>query len=132
VLSLLRKKSRAATKQQIPITPIATAIPIPAFAPLLSPPFEVFDPLVPLEEEELDVTLAADPVVCVPPVAELVDELAKFQPLIWTPWITDPVPVMVIVVGSQDPSLELMGVMTWPLVKVEKHSFALGAAAMTF
>jgi hypothetical protein len=39
---------------------------------------------------------------------------------------------MVIVVGSQDPSPELMGVMTWPLVKVEKHSFAAGAAAMTF
>jgi hypothetical protein len=86
VFFLLRKKTKAATKQQIPITPTATAIPIPAFAPLLSPPFDVFDAPVSLEEEEeLDVTLAADPGVCVAPVAELVDELAKFQPLIWTP-----------------------------------------------
>jgi hypothetical protein len=39
---------------------------------------------------------------------------------------------MVIVVGAQDPSLELIGVMTWPFARVEKHSFALGAGKMAF
>jgi hypothetical protein len=113
---------------------MATAIPIPALAPLLSPqlcPPSEFDPPVPLEEGELVVPLAADPNVCVA-LLDLVDELAKFQPLIWTPWITDPVPVIVIVVGAHDPSEKLMGVMTWPFVRVEKHSFAAGAGAMTF
>ena len=123
--------TKAATKQQIPITPNATPIPIPAFAPLLSFPFVVFDTLVALEVAELDVPLTADPGVCVVLVDDFVDELAKFQPLICTPCITDPVPVIVIVLGTQDPSVELIGVMTWPFVRVEKHSLASGAGAMT-
>ena len=40
------------------------------------------------------------------------EELGKFHPFICTPCITDPVPVMVIVVGTHDPSVELRGVMT--------------------
>jgi len=91
---LLRKKIKAATKQHIPITPIATAIPMPAFAPLLSPPFtadgmldelEALNAAVLLDEVELDVLLGADIDVCAALDNELVDELAKFQPLIWTP-----------------------------------------------
>ena len=40
------------------------------------------------------------------------EELGKFHPFICTPCITDPVPVMVIVVGTHDPAVELRGVMT--------------------
>ena len=67
---------------------------MPAFAPLLSPPFtvdgmldelEAFNATVLLDEVELDVLLAADIDVCAALDTELVDELAKFQPLIWTP-----------------------------------------------
>lgn len=91
---LLGKKTKAATKQHIPITPIATAIPMPAFAPLLSPPFtvdgmldelEALNAAVLLDEVELYVLLATDTDVCAALNNELVDELAKFQPLIWTP-----------------------------------------------
>jgi hypothetical protein len=60
------------------------------------------------------------------------EELGKFHPFIWTPCITDPVPVMVIVVGTHDPSVELRGVMTWPFVNVERHSLAAPAAKMLF
>lgn len=65
-------------------------------------------------------------------VVLLVDELAKFHPLIWTPWITEPVPVMVIVVGTHEPDAELMGVMTWPLVRAERHSVASPAGRIAF
>jgi hypothetical protein len=79
--------------------------------------------------------LAADP-VGVEVVGDvdvlLVDELAKFHPLIWTPWITEPVPVMVIVVGTHEPDAELMGVMTWPLVRAERHSVASPAGRIAF
>ena len=88
---LLLKKIKAATKQHIPITPTATAIPMPAFAPLLSPPFtvdgmldelEALNPTILLDEAELDVLLAADTEVFAALDNELVDGLAKFQPLI--------------------------------------------------
>jgi hypothetical protein len=132
------------------------AIPIPAFAPLLSPPFVAavtgtdWPETVDDEEEVVEApALATEVTVTVPTVEgtsvvveelELLedvnvlvdDKLAKFHPLICTPWMTDPVPKMVIVVGIHDPSTELMGVMTWPLVKVERHSFASGAAKIPF
>lgn len=60
------------------------------------------------------------------------EELGKFHPFICTPCITDPVPVMVIVVGTHDPSVELRGVMTLPFVNVERHSLAAPAAKMLF
>ena len=65
-----------ATRQQTPITPSATAIPIPAFAPLLSPvePLDVTfkeDPPVMLAAAEPDVLLlAVDAEVCDAPVAD--------------------------------------------------------------
>jgi hypothetical protein len=80
------------------------------------------------------VELAADPLVVETVIVVemevledavlLVDELTKFHPLIWAPWITDPVPVMVMVVGTHEPDAELIGVMTWPLVRAERHSLA--------
>jgi hypothetical protein len=135
---LLRKNKTVATRQQIPITPTATAIPIPALAPLLSPPLVpaavTFSPEPPvvLAAAEPDVLLAAELVVCAATLDVDVDELAKFHPLICTPWITVPDPVIDIVVGYQVPAEELRGVITCPLVRVEKHSFASGAGAMTF
>lgn len=112
------------------------AIPIPALAPLLSPSFvaaargidwpeavededEVVEAPAPVIEVGVLETIAEDESVLVDElelledVELLVDEaLAKFHPFIWTPCMTDPVPKMVIVVGIQDPSMELMGVMT--------------------
>jgi hypothetical protein len=64
---------------------------MPAFAPLLSPPFtvdgmldelEALNATVLLEEVMLDMLLAVDIDVCAALNNELVDELAKFQPLI--------------------------------------------------
>jgi hypothetical protein len=94
--------------------------------------FEGLKATVLLDEVELDVLIAVDMDTCAALSNKFVDELAKFQPLIWTPWITLPVSVTVIVIGAQDPSPELMGVMTWPFVRVEKHSFASGAGKMEF
>jgi hypothetical protein len=108
---LLRKKMRAVIKQHIPINPNATPIPTPAFAPLLSPASAITIGLVLLLEAELEVPLMAEPGVWVA-AAELVDELAKFQPFICTPWITVFDPAIVIVVGAHPPEPELMGVMT--------------------
>jgi hypothetical protein len=107
-------------------------------APLLRPPLVpaavTFSPEPPvvLAAAEPDVLLAAEPVVCAAALDVDVDELAKFQPLICTPWTTVPEPVIDIVVGYQVPAEELRGVITCPLVRVEKHSFASGAGAMTF
>jgi hypothetical protein len=46
---------------------------------------EALNAAVILDEVELYVLLAADTDVCAALNNELVDELAKFQPLIWTP-----------------------------------------------
>jgi len=119
----------------------ATPIPIPAFAPPLRLELEdVFAAAVPELDAELVVPLAAEPPawpdeeeLIVGELDEPVEEEGKFQPFICTPWMTDPVPVIVRVVGTQDPDdCELMGVMTWPLVRLEKHSFAWPAAARIF
>ena len=109
----------------------ATPIPIPAFAPPLRPELELAAAVAELDAE-LVVPFAAEPPVwpdeeevIVGELDEPVEEEGKFQPFICTPWMTDPVPVIVRVVGTQDPDdCELMGVMTCPIVRLEKHSSA--------
>ena len=94
-LALLRFRTQTSKAATITRRTTATApTAMPAFAPLLSPPFtvdgmldelEALNAAVILDEVELYVLLAADTDVCAALNNELVDELAKFQPLIWTP-----------------------------------------------
>jgi hypothetical protein len=124
-VDLRLSKNTTASKQQTPITLKLTPTPIPTLAPLLIPPAVVVtgvdwigvDWLAAVEDNGVTVVPAEEAVIVVKiDVLEDVlveeDELAKFQPFICTPCITDTVPVMVIVVGTHDPSVELRGVMT--------------------
>lgn len=122
---LLLKIKRAPIKQQMPMTPNATPIPIPAFAPMLSSDVDAE-----LEGEDVPefVELAEEPVGDVEVLDDPVATAStKIYPLTYTPYRLYPAAPMVIVVVVYPTPAVVRGVMTCPLVKFFRHCVADGA-----